>query len=191
MTSKRLFVAIKIANTNQIRAIFRQVQLELDSEQIKWVDLNGIHITLGFMGSTDTRKIPMIKNRLKVIAANSAPFSIQLKSMGAFPSLQRPRILWLGVNTSNTIFDLQKEILKQMEYIAPIKATHFFPHLTFGRIKHGVQNPKLVEKVLKKYESWQEKEVLIGHFVLMESVLTKSGPIYKVIEQFKLGNSME
>jgi len=191
MTSKRLFVAIKIANTNQIQVIFRQVQLELGLEQIKWVDLNGIHITLVFMGETDIREISMIKNRLKAIAANSLPFSIQLKAIGAFPSPQRPRILWLGVNASNTIFDLQKGILKQMEYVAPIKATRFTPHLTIGRIKHGVQNPVLVEEVIKKYEEWTDQQIKIDHFVLMESLLTDTGPIYKEMEQFKLGHNVE
>ncbi|WP_321295761.1 RNA 2',3'-cyclic phosphodiesterase [Marinifilum fragile] len=189
METKRIFIAIKINNTDQICAIFRQVQLDLKDEWIKWVNLKGLHITLGFIGATDVRKIGLIVNRLKSSASKFSPFRLQLKSVGAFPSLSKARVLWIGVDSDDLIYELRKDILKQLEYIVEISDTRFSPHLTIGRIKHGVKNPDEVKRVLKSHESWEGEELLISNFVLMESKLTKHGPIYEVMDHFELSGS--
>lgn len=186
METKRIFIAIKINNTDQIRAIFRQVQLDLKDEWIKWVDQKGLHITLGFIGTTDVRKIGLIVNRLRSCAGKFSPFSLQLKSLGAFPSLNRARVLWIGVNSDNVIYELRSEIVKQLEYIVEISDTKFSPHLTIGRIKHGVKKPGMVKAALETYASWCDNELLIDDFVLMESKLSRQGPIYEVLDRFEL-----
>lgn len=186
MDTKRIFIAIKIINTDQIRKIFRQVQLDLKDEYIKWVDLKGLHITLAFIGATDVRKIGLIKNRLTQCATKFPPFQIQIKSVGAFPSIQRARVLWLGVETENTIFDLRNKILKQLEYIVEISDTRFSPHVTIGRIKHGVKNPDMVKEKLLDHCNWSDDKIQISEFVLMESKTTPTGPVYDVMESFIL-----
>ncbi|MDQ2179514.1 RNA 2',3'-cyclic phosphodiesterase [Marinifilum sp. D714] len=187
METKRIFIAIKINNTDQISAIFRQVQLDLKDEWIKWVNLKGLHITLGFIGETDVRKIGLIVNRLKSSASKFSPFHLQLKSVGAFPSLSKARVLWIGVDSDDVIYELRKDILKQLEYIVEIPDARFSPHLTIGRIKHGVKKPELVQEKLELHANWCDEELLVSDFVLMESKLTKQGPIYEVMETFNLG----
>lgn len=187
METKRIFIAIKINNTDQIREIFRQVQVDLKDEWIKWVNLKGLHITLGFIGATDVRKIGLIVNRLRGSASKFLPFRLQLKSLGAFPSLSKARVLWIGVDSDDLIYDLRKDIVKQLEYIVEISDTRFSPHLTIGRIKHGVKNADLVKEKLELHTNWCDEEILVSDFVLMESKTTKQGPIYEVMETFNLG----
>ena len=187
METKRIFIAIKINNTDQIRVIFRQVQLDLKDEWIKWVNLKGLHITLGFIGTIDVRKIGLIVDRLRSSARKFSPFRLQLKSLGAFPSLSKARVLWIGVNSDNLIYELRKDIVNQLGYIVEISDTNFSPHLTIGRIKHGVKKPELVKEKLELHANWCDDELLVKSFVLMESKLTKHGPIYEVMETFKLG----
>ncbi|WP_282126477.1 RNA 2',3'-cyclic phosphodiesterase [Marinifilum flexuosum] len=189
METTRIFIAIKINNTDQIRTIFRQVQVDLKDEWIKWVDFKGLHITLGFIGATDVRKIELIKNRLRICAAKFPPFRIQLSSLGAFPSINRARVLWLGVNTDDLMYQLREEILKHLQNIVEFPDTRFSPHLTIGRIKYGVKNPDKVKCILESHESWRDDELLISNFVLMESKLTQQGPVYEVMDHFDLSGS--
>ena len=187
--TKRIFIAIKINNTDQIRKIFRQVQLDLKDEWIKWVNLNGLHITLAFIGATDIRKIGLIKNRLNQCAEKFSPIELQIKSLGAFPSMQRPRVLWLGVEAEDIIFELRDEILKQLEYIVEISDTRFSPHVTIGRIKHGVKNPDMVNEKLSSHKDWSDEKIQIKEFVLMESKTTSTGTVYEIMESFDINRS--
>lgn len=186
MKTKRLFIAIKIANTDQINEFFRKVGIDLDEERIKWVHKNGLHITLLFLGTTDVAEIVTIKNKLNNIGNQFAPFRLNLKSMGAFPSMDYPRILWMGITSDSSLFDLQKVILNDLYENNIAGDSKYTPHLTIGRIKGGVENPEKVKKCLLKWRDWQDSELLITEFVLMESLLTQQGPVYDVLETFSL-----
>ncbi len=186
MKTKRLFIAIKITITDHINELFRQVGLDLEEERIKWVDKTGLHITLLFLGTTDVAEIVTIKRKLTNIGKQFVPFRMNLKSLGAFPSMDYPKILWAGINSDSSLLKLQKEILNDLQKKVIADDYKYSPHLTIGRIKGGVANPERVKKVLLKYKDWQDGNFLITDFVLMESVLTQQGPDYIVLENFSL-----
>ncbi|MDM8161706.1 RNA 2',3'-cyclic phosphodiesterase [Labilibaculum sp. K2S] len=188
MKTKRIFVAIKIDNTDQINELFRQVGFDLNEERIKWVNKNGLHITLLFLGETGVEEITMITNKLKTIGANLNAFRLNLKSLGAFPSIEHPRILWTGINSTSGLYKLQENIRIHLEKSKVREDYKYTPHLTIGRIKGGVENPERIKECLLKWKDWQDSELLITEFVLMESLLTQQGPVYKVLEIFSLKN---
>ena len=186
MKTKRIFIAIKITNTDEISKVFRQVGLELKEEKIKWVDKNGLHVTLLFLGTKNLVEIETIKNKLNGIANEFTAFRLRLRSLGAFPSINQPRILWAGINSASTLFELQKAILYHLINHMPAEDYKYSPHLTIGRIKGGVKNPDRVKECILKWNEWEDCELLITEFVLMESVLTQKGPVYDVLETFRL-----
>lgn len=188
MNTKRIFIAIKIANTDQILKVFRQVQLELKGEWIKWVDLDGLHITLVFLGATDIRKLELIKQKIKKSVLKFSSLDIQIKSIGTFPSIEKAKVLWLGVKADNSLFELREEIVKQLERLVGIGDKRFLPHVTIGRIKHGVKNPIEVKQVLCSYSYWKDNTIRIKEIVLMESVLSSDGLKYVVLEKFPFPN---
>jgi 2'-5' RNA ligase len=186
METQRIFIAIKIANTEQIQMLFHQLQSDLKGEHIKWVDLKGLHLTLSFLGETDIRKIAMIKNRLLNVSTGIKAFQIQLKALGAFPNEKYPKIIWAGVKVDDVIFNLQRKILEQLEFIVPISDKRFSPHVTLGRIKYGIKNPKFVSEILKSKANWEDEAFLVEEIVLMESQLTGHGAKYKIVDRFEL-----
>lgn len=186
MKTKRLFIALKITNTDQINELFNQVGFDLDKERIKWVDKNGLHITLLFLGETDVDEIALITDKLKTIGADFVAFRLNLKSLGAFPSIDCPRILWTGINSTSSLFELQKKILICLQKNKVSEGSKYTPHLTISRIKGGVKNPERVKECLLKWNKWEDCELLITEFVLMESVLIQKGSVYNVLENFSL-----
>jgi len=186
MKTKRLFIAIKIANTDQINELFRKVGFDLKEERIKWVDKNGLHITLLFLGETDVDEIAFVIDKLKTIGMDFEAFRLNLKSLGAFPSMDHPRILWMGISSDPSLFDLQKIILNDLHESFISKDYKYKPHMTIGRIKGGVKNPEMVKECLLKWNKWEDRELLITEFVLLESVLSQKGSVYNVLDRFIL-----
>ncbi len=68
-----------------------------DPHDVRWVRMDGLHVTLRFLGPTDPARIPDLKAAVDAAAAGVGPFELGLAGAGAFPSPARPRVLWLGL----------------------------------------------------------------------------------------------
>jgi 2'-5' RNA ligase len=64
---------------------------------VRWVRLDGLHLTLRFIGPVPDSTLPAIVDAMKQAAARIAPFDVAIEDAGAFPSTGRPRALWLDV----------------------------------------------------------------------------------------------
>jgi 2'-5' RNA ligase len=64
---------------------------------VRWVRLDGLHLTLRFLGPTEEDRIPAVAAAVDAAAAATAPFHVAVGGAGAFPSVARPRALWLAV----------------------------------------------------------------------------------------------
>jgi len=72
------------------------------------------------------------------IAASTAPFELGLGGFGAFPTLRRPRVIWLGVEATPELRCLKQDLewaLADCGYDAETRDFH--PHLTLGRADPG------------------------------------------------------
>ncbi|PKQ60375.1 2'-5' RNA ligase [Labilibaculum filiforme] len=186
MKTKRIFVAIKIDNTNEINKVFREVGFDLIKERIKWVDKKGLHLTLLFIGETDVEEIEAITDKLRIIVSEFRAFHLNLKSLGAFPSLEQATILWIGIQAEAGLFELQKEIHAQLLKNKPADDYNYTPHVTIGRSKGGVKYFVKGKKSLLNLKDWEDRDLLIEKLVLMESTRTKQGAIYRVLEYLPL-----
>ncbi len=74
---------------------------------VRWVDPGALHITLKFIGASDEGRANEVAASLRRVAAGHAPFDVGLSGVGAFPSLQRPRVVWVGVGPGPEIARLQ------------------------------------------------------------------------------------
>ena len=65
--------------------------------RIRWVRVDGLHLTLRFLGPTPAERQPALEGAADAVARAAEPFEVGLSGGGAFPSLARPRSLWVGV----------------------------------------------------------------------------------------------
>ena len=64
-------------------------------------------------------------------------FHIKVKGLGAFPSLNKPRVIWLGISEGASQLKLIRNIIEDHLRKLSIRAEkeEFIPHITLARIK--------------------------------------------------------
>ena len=191
MEKIRSFVAIELP---------REIQMELTSLEdklkagrhpfVKWVDPKGVHLTLKFLGSVASDRIPKIVEALVGVAQETTPFTIEVGELGAFPSLQRPQVIWVGLRGEiDRLSTLQKGV---DTVLAPLgfapESRSFAPHLTLARLREGVSSSERQE--FSKSVAATRHEVGVSFRVdalnLMKSQLTPAGAIYSCLASIKL-----
>jgi 2'-5' RNA ligase len=165
-----------------VAAIVRDVRADLDREaplrrsEVRWVRLEGLHVTLRFLGATDAGRIEAIRDAMEEVGRRHAPFDIAIAGAGAFPSVGRPRTLWLGLRDPETrLAALAGDTAGQL-------ATHgwalpdrpFRPHLTLARADGRREGPAAARSLARRAAGVQVP-VRIERIVLFESV-TGGGP---------------
>ncbi len=183
----RTFIAIEL--TNELHEELHILQQEFKKSDIdaKWVEANNIHLTLKFLGNVDTGQIEKIKDILEEISKQTKPFYLHLAGVGAFPKLDYPRVLWVGIDEGkNETIEIAKKLEEELEKIGFQKENRPFSlHLTLARIRSPKNKDKL--KVLVEQTSFtSNNKVYVNKLTLFKSTLTLQGSIYETIQQVNL-----
>ncbi|MDR0649758.1 MAG: RNA 2',3'-cyclic phosphodiesterase [Synergistaceae bacterium] len=150
----------------------------------KWATPEQIHITLRFLGDAAPSFVTRMDSALSGLGGVRR-FRISLAGAGAFPSLARPKALWLGVSEGAPqlakLASKTEQAAKNSGF--PPDARGFTPHLTIGRARQGSAMTDALALALKKAPSpsWE-----CASFVLMRSVLSPSGAVYTPIREYPL-----
>ena len=64
---------------------------------VRWVRLDTLHVTVRFLGPTAEEHVAEVADATADVAAGIDPFDVVISGGGAFPSADRPRVLWLGI----------------------------------------------------------------------------------------------
>ena len=98
---RRLFVAVPTppAVRDAVTELVEMVRAAGDPavRDVRWVRLDGLHLTLRFLGPTEEDRIPGVAAAVDAVAAATAPFHVAVGGAGAFPSVAHPRALWLAI----------------------------------------------------------------------------------------------
>lgn len=183
---KRLFVAVKIKPGPDLLNTLNRLKKELQYEKINWVDEKNLHFTLKFLGKTDEAEVTTITKALENIAQTTQAIDIRIENLGIFGSRYDPRVIWAGIESSETLLALGENILNKLDE-AGFKRDrqNFVPHITLGRIKH-IRDKKLLKVVIDRNKVIWHQNDRINSIYLYESILRPEGPQYKVVKTFHL-----
>lgn len=177
----RLFIALNLPKKERQR-IERAVRpLRDDGRPVRWVDSDAYHVTLKFLGPVRSDAVPGIKDAMERVAGTTKTFAMDLGGFGAFPTIRRPRTLWLGVNASPELRCLKQDLewaLGDHGFDPETRAFH--PHITLGRAdeKGGAGEFRGLDEVVAGMEF--DASVQVRSLDLMRSRLSKSGARYSV-----------
>lgn len=134
----RLFCAVAADEEARSAAAAVVARLRAAPGDYRWVDPRDMHVTLKFFGPTDPARLPEIESSLRAAAARTPPFEIVYGGVGAFDSLEDPRVVWIGLDGD---LDPLKRLSQALGYDEP---RPFSPHLTLGRRCRAPAPPEFV-----------------------------------------------
>ena len=157
---------------------------------ISWVRPEGIHLTLKFFGDTAADNLPPISEVVSRQAAGMRTLHLNIKGLGVFPGIRRPRVLWLGVGGEVARLIALQGVLDQGFETCGIKKEErpFRAHLTLARIK-SPQGLSGLDKVLEEKEAESAGSFEAKGLILFKSDLTPKGAIYTVLADFPFQGS--
>ena len=86
MEKIRSFIAIELPPEIKLELARLQDRLKENGQpRIKWVNPEGIHLTLKFLGDTNPAMVDKINKALADTASSTPPFTLDLRQLGAFP----------------------------------------------------------------------------------------------------------
>jgi 2'-5' RNA ligase len=180
----RTFVAIELDRTlrKALEKIQDQFRRQMPPRSVRWVEPDGIHLTLKFLGDTSRRRIPDIQAALARACAGWAPFQFSVEGRGCFPNTRRPRVLWVAVrDKGQALARLNAAIEREVAPLGwPTEERAFSPHLTLGRVGRGVSthDEATVGQVVEASVIEQIGHQNVTAVSLIESVLEPSGAVY-------------
>lgn len=180
----RLFTAFELPP--EVRRELLRIQHDLRELPFKrWSPEATLHLTLHFLGEVPPETIPPLAADLARACRTHPPIRLALSGIGAFPSLHRPRTLWLGLGGDlEALHDLEQALrpLVQAQGI-PLESRRYTPHLTLAR---DPDRPEPIPPVAPAPVEWQASEL-----VLFRSQLDPRGAIHTPLERFPLGTAAE
>lgn len=181
---KRIFIAINLPQEvkqeiGKLISLCKKIQTR---PVFRYVKTKGLHLTLHFLGYLDERQINQVKIVLKNVAKNYKKTELVVGKIDAFPSLAKPRVIFLSSKEKgrDTLIDLQKELGRELEEAGlSVESRPWQPHLTLARIVGPCQF---------KSENLIPPKLTIGveSLELMESQTLESGAEYEILESYEL-----
>lgn len=135
----RTFVALPLSDetTRQLALVQRTLKRDCPASAVTWVVPTSIHLTLFFLGEILPELVAPSQEALSVVARHMAPFAFDVGQLGAFPSVNRPSAIWVGVQEPTGKLALLHQTVN--EALAKVgfqpEERKFSPHLTLGRVR--------------------------------------------------------
>jgi RNA 2',3'-cyclic 3'-phosphodiesterase len=184
----RTFIAIDISK--EIKNTLAQIEAHLiyAGADVTWVKPENVHLTLKFLGEIDEKRAVEVVATLDSIARTSKPFELSVKDIGAFPKIEHPRVVWVGLDKGAVeTTALATKVDEALSKIGFAKETRpFSPHLTIGRVRSPLNKDKLKEKMSSATASIDLSIVpqhKVSSVILFQSTLTPQGSIYAKLHE--------
>lgn len=187
----RLFVALELPEAVQQALVSAWAPLRCTERGVKWVASESIHITLKFLGEVSGEHLSQLEAPLAQAAQASGPLRLRISTVGGFPSLDFPRVLWVGLEGDREALGrLQRAVEQSTASLGfPPEERPFTPHITIGRVRDGVppQERRRIGRAVEQIELPPDLSFGVGHLSLMQSTLTPQGARYHCLKVWPLG----
>jgi len=183
----RTFIAVELSADFRLCLAGLQQELRNSNADVKWVKPENIHITLKFLGSIPPKKVKAIQDFFPEIFDGSAAFNVRLACLGAFPHLNKPKVIWAGLDDPENRLKLlaghTEEFLCRLGFSKEHK--EFKSHITLGRLR-SFKNLAALSAALQKTAVPSNMEQRIEKITFFKSTLTPQGPIYESLLTYML-----
>ncbi|HEY0780788.1 MAG TPA: RNA 2',3'-cyclic phosphodiesterase [Gemmatirosa sp.] len=151
------------------------------------VAAGAVHLTLRFLGDTPPARVPTLRDGLAAAAAAGAPLTLAVAGAGAFPTLARAQVLWLGLAPDAALDALAHRVDDACAAAgAGREARPFRAHLTVARLRRGARVDRdALGPALAAVQA--PNPFVVATLDLVASTLTRAGARHDVLARFPLG----
>ena len=173
----RAFIAVSLAPPIGEEIAKTQSALKEAQGDIRWTRIEGMHLTLKFLGDIAREQVEPILVALRNTLGNQPSLHVMAQGLGAFPNLKHPKVLWAGLKGDGfaTLQEKVESALIPLDF--PREERSFTPHLTLGRVR-SLRGWEQVLAVMRQYEQMQFGDSDIDHVTLYQSTLRPDGAVY-------------
>ena len=180
----RAFLGIPISE--ELKSKILAIQKRFSNFDIKLVEPENLHFNLKFFREIGNEEIDKLKQILEETSEKFEPFEIEIKGIGAFPSTNYIRVIWLGVKEGyNTMTTLAETIQDSIEVLGFLKKGRFVPHLTLGRVRTA-RNKEDLRSLIEELSDIEIGKMKVDKIILFKSKLSPTGPIYEEVFSVKI-----
>jgi len=185
----RTFIAIELPQ--EIKDFLSRLQGELKASRadVKWVEPKNIHLTLKFLGEIDEKKLEKVSEIMQETVKEKDKFQMRISSLGAFPKIDSPRVIWVGVALGDKeVKAIAEDLEEKISKIGiPREARPFSSHITIGRAKSSLNRQELVQDLKNKADlGGKNLDFYVTKITLFQSTLTPKGPVYEALKEISL-----
>lgn len=175
----RLFIAIDLPKEH--KAQLSNARREIDG--IRWSPPEQYHLTLRFLGDVEADLVPVLAKGLQQL--KTAPFTLHLGRINAFPSLRRPRVIHIATRQSTPLLALNREVntIVDAAGIQP-DPKPFSPHVTLARVKD--ERRSFPTAFFDQFSDLSLPPFLVDEVRLYKSILRRSGAVHECLHVFPL-----
>lgn len=183
MAQVRTFIAIGLSP--EVRHALARCQEMLGAAQAhyaKWVDPEGVHLTLKFLGNVDESKLPDLAEALRRSVSGLPAFRVSTGALGAFPNARSPRVIWVGLEGDlgalRVLHRAVEEALAPLGF--PPEGRAFAPHLTLARLRETATpgDKARLAQSLAEVRMEGAATTAVDEIIVMKSQLARTGAVY-------------
>lgn len=189
----RLFVALDIdaAIRQRLQEFVNDLRARVPG--VRFVGPETFHVTLKFLG--ETKQVEEIERALASV--RGVPFEISFRGSGFFPTANRARVFWAGIEAPGELQALAARVDEVARTLGfPPERGPYKPHLTLARPGSGNprgnpgDRPDAKFQLIQQYLSGKpepEFDTMTAHeFFLFESILSPRGATYRKVRRYPL-----
>lgn len=183
----RLFVALPLPDAVREQVAGVQATLRPHGWRVKWVNPDLAHLTLKFLGESPPGRVPAIEKVLENLVERHPAVHVRTDAIGVFPSLARPRVIWLGLDGDlSPLGALAADVdraLARLRFRREYRP--FQPHITLGRLRWGENPLRDFDRATREIDV-PALDVTFDRVQLVRSVLGHGGPSYTTLAELAL-----
>jgi 2'-5' RNA ligase len=194
MSLLRTFIAVEIPPhvQEQIQQETEPLRKAIGASLVRWVPVQNIHLTLKFLGDVSPASVDILSQMLRAEADSCPAFDMHISGVGSFPSLRRPRVLYIGIQApapkrASGLCELEalyrgiESACARLGYES--EGRDFSPHLTLGRVKQDASalDQQRIRRTLEETKIDSLGTARVNSVHLYKSDLKPTGSVYTQI----------
>jgi RNA 2',3'-cyclic 3'-phosphodiesterase len=183
----RLFLALNFTEAERERIHAAGAPLRDANIPVRWFPPDRYHLTLKFLGDVRPDRLEGLERAVARVAAATRAFPLTVCGFGAFPTIRRPEVVWLGADPTPALRCLKQDLewgLTPHGFERETRAFH--PHVTLGRAleREGAGAYRGLDGLVASLEFTME--VKVRTVDLVRSHLSQKGSRYSVLGSIPL-----